>query len=80
MWPLRTALSSWRRANPEGDWKDSLKEIIIERNQKKAPLQIRKAVKNVIERLTLISSGHAQCPVPKNEEELVVWWSTDPPK
>ena len=80
MWPLRTALSSWRRANPEGDWKDSLKEIIIKRNQKKAPLQIRKAVKNVIERLTLISSGHAQCPVPKNEEELVVWWSTDPPK
>ena len=80
MWPLRTALSSWRRANPDGDWKNSLKETIIETEERKVPLQIRRAVKNVIERLKLISSGHAECPVPQNEDELLVWWSTDPPE
>ena len=80
MWPLRTALSSWRRANPDGDWKNSLKETILETEERKVPLQTRRAVKNVIERLKLISSGHAECPVPQNEEELLVWWSTDPPE
>ena len=52
----------------------------METEERKVPLQIRRAVKNVIERLKLISSGHAECPVPQNEEELLVWWSTDPPE
>ena len=80
MWPLRTALSSWRRANPEGKWEDALKEIIQETEDKKVPLNIRKSVKFVIQRLHLISSGHANCPVPQNEEELLVWWATKPPQ
>ena len=80
MWPLRAALSSWRRANPEGDWQDALKDIIQETETKKVPLQIRNAVKYVIERLHLISSGHAKCPVPQSEEELLVWWATEPPE
>tara|TARA_B110001452_G_C15235019_1_gene427623 strand:- start:1373 stop:2725 length:1353 start_codon:yes stop_codon:yes gene_type:complete len=80
MWPLRTALASWRRSNPEDKWEDSLKEIILSSEENKVPLQIRNAVANVIERLRLISSGHAECPVPKNEEELVVWWSIKPPE
>ena len=80
MWPLRAALSSWRRANPDGKWEDSLGEIILETDEKKVPLQIRKAVQNVIQRLHLISSGHAECPVPQNEEELLVWWATEPPE
>ncbi len=80
MWPLRTALSSWRRANPEGEWEDALKEIIQETEGKKVPLNIRKSVKFVIQRLHLISSGHANCPVPQNEDELLVWWATKPPQ
>lgn len=80
MWPLRTALSSWRRANPESEWKSALEEIIIETETKKVSLQIRKAVNDVIERLKLISSGHAECPVPQNENELIIWWATEPPE
>lgn len=80
MWPLRIALASWRRSNPESDWANALSEIIQSTEDKKAPLHIRNAVKHVIERLTLISSGHAECPVPKSEEELVIWWSVEPPQ
>ena len=80
MWPLRSALSSWRRANPDSNWEEALKDIIHETEDKKVPLQIRKAVQFVIERLRLISSGHAECPVPKDVEELLVWWAIQPPK
>jgi len=80
MWPLRIALASWRRSNPESDWANALSEIIQSTEDKKVPLQIRNAVKHVIERLNLISSGHAECPVPQNEEELVIWWSIEPPQ
>ena len=80
MWPLRIALASWRRSNPESDWANALSDIIQSTEEKKVPLQIRNAVKHVIERLNLISSGHAECPVPQNEEELVIWWSIEPPQ
>ena len=80
MWPLRSALASWRRSNPDTDWKHALADVIQEKEGKKIPLQIRRAVKNVIERLHLISSGHAECPVPSSDEELLVWWATEPPK
>lgn len=80
MWPLRSALSSWRRANPDSNWEEALEDIIHETEDKKVPLQIRKAVQFVIERLRLISSGHAECPVPKDVEELLVWWAIQPPK
>jgi dTMP kinase len=80
MWPLRTNLASWRRSNPDGIWEDSLREIIQSTEEKKVPLQTRTAVQNVIERLRLISSGHAECPVPQNEEELLIWWSIKPPE
>ena len=80
MWPLRAALASWRRSNQDSDWRDALKEIISDKDTKKTPLTVRKAVSDVMKRLELISSGHAECPVPKNESELLVWWATEPPK
>jgi dTMP kinase len=80
MWPLRTALASWRRSNSEGHWENALKDILEFGSDKKAPLQVRIAVKSILERLHLISSGHAECPVPKNEEELLIWWSVKPPE
>ena len=80
MWPLRAALSSWRRSNPDSDWREALKDIISHSGNKKVPLNTRKSVNDVIKRLHLISSGHAECPVPKNDEELLVWWSTEPPQ
>jgi hypothetical protein len=80
MWPLRAALSSWRRSNQDSDWRGALEEIITDNETRKVPLSIRKAVSDVVKRLELISSGHAECPVPKNENELLVWWATEPPK
>ena len=80
MWPLRAALGSWRRSNPDKDWKTALNDIIIGTEEKKPTPVIRKSVDFVIKRLELISSGHANCPVPKTNEELVVWWSVEPPK
>tara|TARA_B100000131_G_scaffold215979_1_gene207638 strand:- start:308 stop:601 length:294 start_codon:yes stop_codon:yes gene_type:complete len=80
MWPLRTALASWRRANPDRDWEESLHEIIGEEEDRRPPPAIRRAVNDVIARLRLISSGHAECPVPKSIEELLIWWSMEPPK
>ena len=80
MWPLRAVLSSWRRSNKDSNWRDALKDIISDNDTKKIPLSIRKSVDDVIKRLDLISSGHAECPVPKNESELLVWWATEPPK
>ena len=80
MWPLRTSLASWRRANPEGEWKSALEEILVGSADKKPPPAVRKAVNHIIERLNLISSGHAECPVPNNLEELLIWWSMEPPK
>jgi len=80
MWPLRAALSSWRRSNPDSDWGEALTDLISHSDSKRVPLNIRKSVNDVIKRLHLISSGHAECPVPKNDEELLIWWATEPPK
>ena len=65
---IKVCVSSWRRANPDKEWENCLRDIIIETDDKKVPPQIRKAVQNVIKRLHLISSGHAECPVPQNEQ------------
>ena len=80
MWPLRVALSSWRRANPSSSWKTALEDTIVSSDSKKVPPNIRNAVENIFQRLSLISSGHAECPVPKNTQELLIWWATDPPE
>jgi hypothetical protein len=80
MWPLRPSLASWRRANPKGEWKDALAEILLHGQEKSPPPAIRKAVANVISRLEMLTSGHEDCPVPQNIEELIVWWSLDPPQ
>ena len=41
--------------------------------------QLNKAVENTIERLRILTSGHENCPVPENAEQLLVWWSMPPP-
>lgn len=80
MWPFRTALASWRRSEPDGDWADALPAILHTSQKTRPSPAIRKATAHVIERLKLISSGHANCPVPQNETELIVWWSMRPPE
>lgn len=80
MWPLRSALGSWRRSNPNADWKNALSEIIVGSDGKKPGTSTRIAVDFVFKRLSLLSSGHAECPAPKTVEELLVWWAVEPPK
>ena len=80
MWPLRTLLARWRRANPNASWSKAMEEIIYDGDKGKVTNSTKKRVSFVFERLKLISSGHAECPVPKSVEELTMWWATEPPK
>ena len=77
LWPLRSPISSWRRANPNGDWENAIEDII--ENSKLPAYQISKCLDDVFERLTILTSGHDNCPVPLSREELIVWWKTPPP-
>ena len=79
MWPLRSQLASWRRANREGDWAQSLPEIATPVDGRAPPPAVRKGLENIIKRLQMLSSGHENCPVPTSTEELVTWWQTPPP-
>ena len=80
MWPLRSSLASWRRSNPNSKWEDSLTEILLHGTGKNPSLSIRKAVNNILNRLDMLTSGHENCPTPKNIDELIIWWKTMPPK
>ena len=80
MWPLRSALASWRRSNPNSKWEDSIPEILFHGSEKNPSLSTRRSVDNVLKRLEMLTSGHENCPTPKNIDELIVWWKTKPPK
>ncbi|MBO64040.1 MAG: hypothetical protein CMA94_04635, partial [Euryarchaeota archaeon] len=63
-----------RKNNPETPWEKAVQEILANSNA-----QLKKAVENTIERLRILTSGHENCPVPENAEQLLVWWSMPPP-
>ena len=77
LWPLRGSISSWRRANPQGDWEDALEDILS--NPRIPGYQLKKSLNDVFARLSILTSGHDDCPVPKNEAELMIWWKMTPP-
>jgi hypothetical protein len=77
LWPLRSSISSWRRANPKGNWENALEEILS--NSKIPAYQIKKSINDVFERLNILTSGHDNCPIPSTKEELIIWWKTPPP-
>ena len=74
MWPFRVLMSTWRRNNPEKAWEKALEDVLQQNTA-----QVNKAVENTIERLKILTSGHENCPVPENAEQLVVWWTMPPP-
>jgi hypothetical protein len=39
----------------------------------------QRIVGQISKRLEILTSGHTGCPVPRNLEEMVVWWSVEPP-
>ena len=79
MWPLRAALASWRRANPEKNWSEALNDIFAVEDGKSRSGPLQKAVHDIHQRLQILTSGHDGCPLPTTAEELRVWWSMEPP-
>ena len=79
MWPLRTQLASWRRANPEAEWTQALHDVFAVEEGKSLSAGLQKAVRDVHERLNILTSGHEGCPLPTDAAELTVWWSMQPP-
>ena len=79
MWPLRTQLASWRRANPDAEWTQALRDVFAVEEGKSLSSSLQKAVADVHERLQILTSGHEGCPLPTNAAELTVWWSMQPP-
>jgi dTMP kinase len=79
MWPLRSALASWRRANPLSAWENALDELFHVEDGKELQGALVKAVNDIHERLSILTSGHEGCPLPTNAAELQVWWSLPPP-
>lgn len=79
MWPLRSTLASWRRANPGAPWKQAMGDVLHVEEGKALSPTLTKAVHDVNHRLEILTSGHEGCPIPSTPEELVVWWSLPPP-
>ena len=79
MWPLRTQLASWRRANPKANWSHALSAIASPEDGRTPPPVVRKGLEDIIKRLHMLSSGHEHCPVPNSVEELLAWWQIPPP-
>ena len=79
MWPLRNALASWRRANPDASWSNALEAIFAVEEGKGLSSTLRKAILDINQRLSILTSGHEGCPLPQTAAELIVWWSMPPP-
>ena len=79
MWPLRTQLASWRRANPKANWSHALSAIASPEDGRTPPPVVRKGLEDIMKRLHMLSSGHERCPVPNSVEELLAWWQIPPP-
>jgi dTMP kinase len=78
LWPARQLFSGWRRANPESDWSVAFESIFGTSTSDLPPSQ-QKMIQQISMRLEILTSGHTGCPVPKNVEEMNVWWSMEPP-
>ena len=79
LWPLRAAIASWRRANPERDWIHALGDILQRDEGKELPNSMKKNIRDINQRLHILTSGHQGCPIPETADELIVWWSIEPP-
>jgi dTMP kinase len=79
MWPLRSLLASWRRANPTAPWEQSLNDVFAVEDGKEMGAGLAKAVDDINQRLAILTSGHEGCPLPTSPAELAVWWSMPPP-
>ena len=79
MWPLRTQLASWRRANQDKAWSLALDDLFHVEEGRELSTHLKKAVHDINQRLAILTSGHEGCPLPTTAEELRAWWSLEPP-
>ena len=65
LWPLKEALSEWRKNNPNSSWKHGLSAALSSN-----PM----ATDSCINRLSLLGSGKSEVAPPSTREELLSWW------
>jgi dTMP kinase len=79
MWPLRSALATWRRAHPKAPWEKALSDLFAVEEGREMSVSLLKTVSDIHQRLSILTSGHEGCPLPTSAAELEVWWSMPPP-
>jgi dTMP kinase len=71
IWPLKEILRKWMKANPDTHIRFAMGQII---RSGKYP----SAVKSTLERLAILGSGNDSFPLPRDETDLISWWSMKP--
>ncbi|MEK9699431.1 MAG: hypothetical protein VW270_26875, partial [Candidatus Poseidoniales archaeon] len=64
--------------NPSSAWTDAFVSIFGSDSTNMSAAHQR-LIGQISQRLGILTSGHTGCPVPMNLEEMVVWWSMEPP-
>ncbi len=65
LWPLKEALSEWRRTHASSSWKHGLGAVLSSN-----PI----AADSCIARLAILGSGKSDVPPPSSRDELLSWW------
>tara|TARA_B100001750_G_scaffold187571_1_gene157052 strand:+ start:76 stop:1119 length:1044 start_codon:yes stop_codon:yes gene_type:complete len=65
LWPLKEALSEWRRTHASSSWKHGLSAVLSSN-----PI----AADSCIARLAILGSGKSGVPSPSSRDELLSWW------
>tara|TARA_S200000501_G_scaffold103642_1_gene97064 strand:- start:1052 stop:1312 length:261 start_codon:yes stop_codon:yes gene_type:complete len=68
IWPLKDVLMKWMKKNPDTHIRFAFGQII---RSGKYP----SAVKSTLERIAIIGPGRESFPLPKNENDLISWWT-----
>ena len=68
IWPLKDVLRKWMKKNPDTHIRFAFGQII---RSGKYP----SAVKSTLERIAIIGTGRDSFPLPKNENDLISWWT-----
>ena len=65
LWPLKEALSEWRRTHASSSWKHGLSAVLSSNPG---------AVHSCIARLAILGSGNSDVTPPSTRDELLSWW------
>ena len=68
IWPLRDIIMKWMKKNPDTHIRFAMGQII---RSGKYP----SAVKSTLERIAILGPGRGSFPLPKDEDDLISWWT-----